>query len=300
MFIIKHKFIFLIISALLVIASIVVLATKKLNIGIDFTGGSLLEVSYTERPDIERIQNNFTELGYTGSVQPFGEQGVIIRTRDLSEMERQELLGALTVDEQTPKTERFNSIGPSVGKELRSKALISIVFVLLCIVLFISYAFRNIARSNKGQRIGPSPWMYGIYTVVALAHDVIIPAGLFALLGLEINSLFVVGLLSVLGLSVHDTIVVFDRIRERLHHDAEMKLHTPFDLLVGKSITQTMGRSVNTSITIMITLIVLFLVGPESTKGLALIMFVGTFVGIYSSIFVASPLLVWSYKEKKV
>lgn len=299
MFIIKNKFIFLTLSALLVIGSLLAIFTKGFNMGIDFTGGSVIELAYTTKPDVEVLQKVFTDLGYPGSVQPFGENNIVVRTHDLVEEKRVELVNQLSLNNETPTVERFSSVGPSVGQELRSKAIISIVLVLVCIILFISYAFRNISTGRDGKRTGPSSWMYGIYTVVALLHDVIIPAGIFALLGLEINSLFVVGLLSVLGLSVHDTIVVFDRIRESAHADAEKNLHTPFATLVGTSVVQTLGRSINTSLTIMITLLVLFLVGPETTKGLALVMFIGTFVGIYSSIFVASPLLVLSYNPKK-
>jgi preprotein translocase subunit SecF len=302
MFIIKNKFIFLIFSAFLVIASFVILGVKGLNIGIDFTGGSVLEVSYETRPAMEDINTSFADAEsiMPSLVQPIGEKGIIVKfAKDLSETERQQVLETITIKEAVPSIERYNTIGPSVGKELRSKAILSMIIVLLCIVLFITYAFRHVPLDRDGKRLGPSSWMYGLYTVVALIHDVVIPAGVFALLGLEVNTLFIVGLLSVLGLSVHDTIVVFDRIRERLHHDAETKSHTPFSQLVGQSVVQTMGRSINTSLTIMVTLAALFFVGPESTKNLSLVMFIGTFVGIYSSIFVASPLLVLSYKGEK-
>jgi preprotein translocase subunit SecF len=302
MFIIKNKFIFLIFSALLVIASCVALGVKGLNVGIDFTGGSVMEVSYDTRPALEEITAVLSEdtMQKPALIQPLGEKGVIIKyAKDLTEIERQEVVSILALDGTHPTLERYNAIGPSVGKELRLKAMRSMIIVLLGIILFISYAFRNVARDREGKRVGPSSWMYGLYTIVALIHDVIIPVGVFALFGLEVNTLFIVGLLSVLGLSVHDTIVVFDRIRERLHDDAEKKNHTPFSELVGQSVVQTMGRSINTSLTIMVTLAALYFVGPETTRGLSLVMFIGTFVGIYSSVFVASPLLVWSYKDKK-
>src|SRR3989344_1401830 len=299
MFIIKNKFIYLGISSVLVIVSLIIIFTKGLNISIDLTGGSVMEVSYDVRPDIATIQSSFSELKYTGTVQPFGEKNIIVKTRDLSEKERENLVGTLTVDGHTPKIERFNSVGPSVGKKLRSKAIIAMIIVMVMIILFVAYAFRHVARGRDGKRLGPSSSLYGVYAVVALLHDVVIPTGVFALLNIEVNSLFIVGLLSILGLSVNDTIVTFDRIRENLRTNSENKIAESFSNIVGRSITQTITRSISTSLTIMITPLILFLIGPESTKVLALVMLIGTFVGTYSSIFVASPLLVLSYKEVK-
>ncbi len=291
MFIIKHKWIFITISAILAIAAIVVIAIKGFNIGIDFTGGSVVEVSYENRPSLEEVKEALSDFDFEAQTQAFGEKGYIIRTRVLSEEERGTLLEALTINKQDPQLERFNTIGPSIGKELRTKAILALVIVMLAIVLFIAYVFRKNSEPV-------SSWKYGLIAVVALIHDVVIPAGIFSLLDLEVNALFIVGLLSILGTSVHDTIVVFDRIRENLNVNKAEKKVEAFPITVGKSIGQTFTRSINTSLTILIVLIVLYFVGPSSTQNLALVLFLGTFFGTYSSIALASPLLVIWNKNK--
>jgi len=309
MFVIQKRFIFFVISGLLVLASLITLFTKGFNTGIEFTGGSVLELSYPEAPNIDIIKGVYEDLGYSGKVQPFGENGVVVRTRDLAEPERQELVRALTLDEEnTPEIERFNSIGPSIGKELRRKAWIAIILVALGIVLFVAYAFRGVSgdRSNdkdkekaKTKRTSPSAWTYGLIAVVALLHDVLIPAGIFALVGKEVDSLFIVGILSILGLSVNDTIVVFDRIRENVQEN-QAKTHNPkksFNEIVGKSLWETVSRSIFTSLTLLVVLVALYVVGPLATRDLAFIMILGTLVGTYSSIFLASPLLVTFFER---
>jgi len=291
--ILHYRNYFFFISAVLVVASFGVLLFKGLNLGIDFTGGTLVEVSYAEKiPTISDIQSALSEDGFSAKVQPFGEKGFIIRTQDLTHEEYLSLLSALTFEDVIPTEERFTSIGPSLGKELKSKAIIALGLVLIAIILFVAFAFRHVSKPI-------SSWNYGIVAVVALIHDVIIPIGIFVVLGREIDALFVVGILSILGLSVNDTIVVFDRIRENLHDNIKNHTHETFVVTVGKSIQQTLVRSVNTSITLVIVLISLFVFGPESTQNLALVLLIGTVVGTYSSIFLASPLLVYLNKEEK-
>lgn len=304
MWIIKHKTLFFIISLLLVAASIVGIVVKGLNLGIDFTGGSLLELSYEEASAMDELHAAFDTLEYTGQIQPFGDTGVVVRTRDLSEEERQELVSTLAIEGNPSTVEHFTNIGPSVGKELSRKAIVSLVVVMLAIILFVAWAFRSSGDdTNVGQKkvsIGPSSWSYGIVAVIALIHDIIIPTGIFVWLGLEINSLFVVGLLSILGLSVNDTIVVFDRIRESVRDaEANRDKHANFDDMVGQSIFQTMSRSLFTSLTIFIVLLALYFVGPAATQSLALVMIFGIVIGTYSSVFLASPLLVLWEKAKK-
>jgi preprotein translocase subunit SecF len=190
---------------------------------------------------------------------------------------------------------QFDSIGPVLGGDAARKAVASIIFVLIAIVLFITYAFRQVSRPV-------SSWKYGIVAIIALAHDVIIPTGVFAILGhfkgYEIDTLFVTALLVVLGFSIHDTIVVFDRVRENLRHLATKK---PFDEIVGHSINQTFTRSVNTSLTTLLALVVLYFFGGEATQHFSLALIVGIIAGTYSSIFIGSPLLVtlqkWSSKK---
>jgi preprotein translocase subunit SecF len=179
---------------------------------------------------------------------------------------------------------------------------------MLAIIVFVAWAFRSLeddeeesanTKEIKNKEKGPSSWSYGFIAVIALFHDIIIPTGIFIWLGLEVNSLFIVGLLSILGLSVNDTIVVFDRIREKVRiAEANPRTAVAFDQMVGESITQTMTRSINTSLTLFVALIALYFVGPAATQDLALVMILGMIVGTYSSIFLASPLLVLWQKLK--
>lgn len=288
MFVIKHQKIFLGISALLVLISLVGITIFGIKIGIDFKGGSLAEVSYiSDIPEVKDIQERVDSLNIgTALVQPIGEKNVYVKTRDLSEQERQLLMKAISFDGKYDIEERsFTSIGPSVGKELKNKSIISLSLVGITIILFIAYAFRGVSKPV-------SSWKYGIIAIITLLHDVILTTGVFAFLsntiGVEADTLFVVALLTVLGLSVNDTIVVFDRVRENL----QRKVSDDFKVVVGKSLEQTMVRSLNTSLSTIVVLLALFFVGPESTKIFAITLASGMFFGAYSSIFVASPLLV--------
>lgn len=294
MFVIKNKTLFLIISTVLVITSIILISVKGLNMGIDFVGGSLTEVTYTtERPELSDIQNSLQEAGFESvTLQPTGDAGLFVKTKDLVELEHQALLEALS-SESSLQEDAFTSIGPSIGAELKNKATIALIVVALAIILFIAYVFRTVSEPV-------SSWRYGLIAVVTLIHDVIITTGAFALLGIftgaEVDALFVVALLTVLGLSVNDTIVVFDRVRENLR---ENKGKLSFDTIVGKSLNQTYARSINTSLSTIIVLVALVIFGPESTKMFALTLTFGMFFGTYSSIFLASPLLVKFYEWQK-
>lgn len=293
MFIVKYRKIFFILSAALVLASVFSLFYFGFKFGIDFKGGSIVEVSYDEaRPDIEILKQKTSELAFNGIyLQPAGEKSLIVKTKELSGEEHSNLLLKLSLDgELQIEEKKWSSIGPSIGKELRSKAWVAVVSVILGIVLFIAFAFRKVSEPV-------SSWKYGIITTIALLHDILIPAGVFAALGKEIDSLFVVALLSIMGLSVHDTIVVFDRIRENL----KLKISSDFEEIVGKSLNQTFTRSINTSLTIILVLLSLFLFGPESTKDFSLLLLIGITIGTYSSVFMASPLLVTvqKYQNRK-
>lgn len=288
MFIINHKKIFIGFSVLMVLASIATIFFFGLNFGIDFKGGSLSEISYTGvRPDIEHIQNVIKPLNIGEAlVQPTGTDGFIIKTKYLSEPERVSLINALSMGGKSPVTEKsFNSIGPSVGKELTKKSISSIILVSLAIIIFIALSFRGVSRPVAS-------WKYGVIAIVTLLHDITIPVGIFTILshysGAEVDTLFVVAILTVLGISIADTIVVFDRIRENL----KSNLFPSFRETVGNSIKQVYGRSINTSLTVILVLLSLYFFGPESTKNFALMLTAGMFFGTYSSIFLASPLLV--------
>lgn len=290
MFIIKNKKVFVTISAILVSLSIFSIAYFGLNLGIDFKGGSQLEVEYTGvRPDQKLIEDNVRNLSLGEAVvQPVGETGYSIKTRDITDPERTTLMSALG---ENAVEKSFTSIGPSVGKELVRKSIITFILVALGIILFIAFSFRKVSKPV-------SSWKYGLIAIVALIHDVIISAGVFAFLGFltgaEVDTLFVVAILTVLGLSVSDTIVVFDRIRENIK-GGHFKV---FEETVGKSISQVYTRSIATSSTVIIVLLALVFFGPSSTKIFAIMLTAGMFFGTYSSIFLASPLLVLVNKNK--
>lgn len=292
MFIIKYRKIFFILSAITIALSFYAVFAKGLHYSIDFRGGSIVEVSYTplsggelsreKRPSIEVIKNALDGAGFPDvRIQMAGENEVMVKTRALLGDEYQKLSHALSIPGFKMEEKRSSSIGPTIGKELRSKALLAIVMVVFGIVFFIAYTFRRVSRPV-------SSWKYGVVTAITLLHDIIVPAGIFIWMGKEIDTLFVVALLSVMGISVHDTIVVFDRIRENL----KTKLSNDFATTVGKSLEQTFSRSINTSLTVMFVLATLYFFGPASTKDFSMILWIGIFVGTYSSVFIASPLLV--------
>lgn len=256
--------------------------------GIEFKGGSLMEVEYVDvRPEINQIKEVVGELGFGETlVQPTEEKGIFIKTKSLTEEERSLLIEKISFNgEQKIEEKAFTSIGPSVGKELKSKSTFALIVVSLMIVFFIAYAFRKVSKPV-------SSWKYGFIAIVTLLHDIIIATGAFALMGkfmgAEVDTLFVVALLTILGLSINDTIVVFDRVRENLSR----KVSNEFEKVVGMSIDQTYVRSINTSFSTIIVLLALFFFGPESTKVFSMTMAIGMFFGTYSSIFIASPLLV--------
>lgn len=294
MFIIRHKNIFLTISLILVVSAIVSIFTFGLNLGTDFRGGTILEVSFSQNvPAKDDISARITGAGIeTSSIQTAGSNGYLIKMKPITEDERVKLEKSLQGSSgQDFQVKRFSSIGPSVGAELARKGLIALVGVAMFIILFIAFAFRHVSRPV-------SSWKFGLMAVIALVHDVVIPTGVFAYLGAtkgaEIDSLFLTALLTIMALSVSDTIVVFDRIRENLKN----KVAGTFEETVGKSLEETIVRSLITSLTIIFVLLVLFFVGAESTKNFALVLILGMFFGTYSSIFLASPLLVTAYNRQ--
>lgn len=300
MFIIKYKKIFIGISLTLVALSLISLLVFGLNVGIDFKGGALTEVVYKDaRPAQEDLSKPLEALNF-GSIllQPTGDLGYLVKSRDLNDAEHTLLLKTLAQDKADVLTEMsFNSIGPTVGAELTRKAILAIILISLAIICFIAFAFRKVSKPV-------SSWKYGLIAIVTLLHDVIIPVGLFVILshyyGAELDTLFVVAILTILGLSVSDTIVIFDRIRENLRAE-NSNSKTTFSETVGKSLEQSFVRSICTSSTVILVLLALFFFGPVSTKYFALMLTAGMFFGTYSSIFLASPLLVlteeWQNKK---
>ncbi|MEK7477995.1 MAG: protein translocase subunit SecF [Patescibacteria group bacterium] len=292
MFIIKHKAIFFTISILLVIGSLIFIAIYGLNLGSDFTGGTALEVAYAKnRPDPNLLRSILAPLNLGNySLQSAGSDGYIIKLKPITEEERVSIVDALSANgaNQDFQVKSFSSVGPSVGQELATKGLIAVTLVVLLIILFIAFAFRKISYPVAS-------WKFGLIAIIALIHDITIPTGVFAYLGhfreVEIDALFITALLTILGLSVSDTIVVFDRIRENLKN----RVGRTFEETVGMSLDQTITRSLITSLTIISILLVLLFFGGESTRNFALVLTLGMFFGTYSSIFIASPLLVVVY-----
>lgn len=298
MFVVTYRKIFYALSCLIIAASLAALAVWGLKPGIDFRGGSLLEVTYPDgRPEKAEVEAKLQPLAVDASVRPTREDGYIIRMKDLSESEQSAVRDAVSFKGgKKIVEERFDTIGPLLGREAASKSFVAIALVILCIVLFITFAFRKVSEPV-------SSWKYGIITIMALLHDVLVPTGAFAILGhvagFEVDTLFVTALLVVLGFSVHDTIVVFDRVRENLRVSRELRDHKEFATIVGESIEQTFVRSINTSLTTVIALIVLYVIGPEITRHFSLALLIGIIAGTYSSIFIGSPLLVTVEKWQK-
>lgn len=295
MFIVKNRIIFYTLSIVLLIVSVASLSMWGLNQGIDFTGGSSIELqpiaSTTAAATIspaeakEILSQAFPE----SIVRAYGENGFLINTKELSVTDQTLVRENITKNLQGQyEVSRFDTIGPVLGAELKKKSMGAIIMILIAIVLFITFAFRQVSRPV-------SSWKYGVAAIVALFHDVIIPVGFFSIMahffgGYEVDALFVTALLVVLGFSIHDTIVVFDRVREHLHLGADKG--KTFEEIVGISISETFVRSINTSLTTILALIAVFVWGPETTRNFALVLIVGITAGTYSSIFVGSPLLV--------
>lgn len=294
--VIKYRKFWLSLSGIMVVASIVFIALWGLRFGLDFTGGSLLEVKFAgTQPSVSSIQSELSDVSVNSLIIQPTEDSVILRFQESDENTHQSVLNALkSIPEAQLGFEevRFEAIGPSIGQELRSKAFWLMLFVLIVIIIYVGSAFRRVSKPVAS-------WKYGVIAVVALFHDLLITIGVFALLGrfygVEINTTFVVALLTVLGYSVNDTIVVFDRTRENLPKSA-----TSFAETVNTSLNQTFVRSINTVITTLLALLAVLFFGGESVRDFVLALIVGIFCGAYSSIFVASPLLVvWERWQKR-
>lgn len=298
---IGKRYIFLSISGLLVLAGVMAVLIFGFKEGIDFAGGTLWRLNFEGAPDTELIREFFAnDLKHTAIVTTESSGNFLLRLGTLNEEDHQKYLDALKNKFGNVSELSFQSIGASIGSELRRSAMTAILFVLIAISAYIAFAFRKVSKPV-------SSWKYGVITLVTLLHDIVIPAGLFAVMsrywGVEVDTNFVVALLVIMGFSVHDTIVVFDRIRENLLFS---KNRDDLKAIVNQSVNETFARSVNTSLTLIIVLLGIYFLGPPTLKYFILTILVGVIAGVYSSIFVASPLLtVWhdlstSWRKKPI
>lgn len=287
--IIGRKNIFLGLSAVLVIAGIFSIYLYGFKLAVDFTGGSLWQVK-VPGTDAVAVQNFFQsdlKLEVFGVSYDAASETYSLTLKELSDADRQINLNLLQQKFSNSQDVDFWRVSPSVSKELRQKSITAVVLVMIAISLYIAFVFRKVSKLV-------SSWKYGLITLITLAHDVVIPAGLFAILGkfigVTVDTNFIVALLVIMGFSIHDTIVVFDRIRENLTKSREARQ----DLaeIVNRSLNEIFARSINTSLTLVLVLLALYFLGPISLKYFVLTILVGTIAGTYSSIFVASPLLV--------
>ena len=291
MFIVYHRKSFFVLTALITVVALASFFVYGLHLGIEFTGGTLAEIRYDgPRPSADVLTQNLTDAGFEDfSLREYGTDGYALRAQTLTDAQRENLAAYFTSQSASAHVESLDEIGPTIGVELRNKSLLALGLVLLCILLFIAFAFRKVSEPV-------SSWWYGLIALATLVHDVIVPVGFYAalghFLGAQVDTLFVTAILTVLGFSIHDTIVVFDRTRENLRINQEKHRKESFDITAGHSLNQTIVRSLNTSLTVLVTLLVLFFVGPESTKDFALTLLVGIIAGTYSSVFLATPLLV--------
>jgi preprotein translocase subunit SecF len=291
-----YKIVFFI-SVILTILAMIAVVSYGLRLGVDFKGGTVMELEFKNgRPQISEIEKSLAQLSL--KELNFGlvnNNEVIVKMPEISENVHQNILSALVKDFPSSglQEKRFDSIGPVVGQELKNKSIIAIIIVLLAVIVYIALVFRKLSRTL-------SPWAMGVSAVLALVHDISIPVGVFALLGkfygIEISAVFVAAALTILGYSVSDTVVVFDRVRENIIRG---KGGDGFGETVHRSIIQTLSRSLNTTFTTLLSLIAIYLFGGESVKYFALALIIGIFLGAYSSIFVASPMLVWWTTRRK-
>ncbi len=287
----KFKLWYFIFSLLIILPGIYFLATSGLKLGIDFTGGSLLEYKFEKSQDINKLSQEIQNQGVeVGQITQSGDNTYIIRTKPLEQKKINELKTTLASASGSIEEKRSEFVGPVIGSETEKKAAIAIVLATIAIVLYVSFSFRKVPKPASSLR-------FGVAAIVALIHDVLVVLGIFAILGkffgVEVDTLFVTAILTIIGFSVHDTIVVFDRIRENLIKNVGRK----FEEVANISVVQTLGRSLNTSLTVVFVLIALLLFGGETIRWFVVALLVGIVSGTYSSIFNATALLVlWEEK----
>lgn len=288
---------YFVISLVVLVPGIISLIFFGLKLSIDFTGGSVLQFSFKEKPDVKQVEEVVKNTGTSiESIVSTGQNELLVKTKPISNEKNDDIKQVLAERFPEAKQVGFETVGPSVGQETTVNALISVLIASVAILLYIAYVFRGIPKPYSSFRFGAS-------AIVALLHDAFVVLGVYSILGklygVEVNSLFITALLTVIGFSVHDTIVVFDRIRENLN---KLRGQT-FESVVNFSIVETLSRSLKTSLTVIFTLFAMFLLGGESIKWFIFALFIGIISGTYSSIFNAAPILVvweeWVLSKRK-
>jgi preprotein translocase subunit SecF len=285
----KYAYAFSVILTILCVASI---GAWGLKFGIDFTGGTLMEIQFPENvPSSQALEENLKELNLNSlTIQPTGSSTMLIRYASESDEINQNVFNKISRSYPGTKELRVDFINSSVSGELKKDSLLAIFWAIIGIMAYIAWAFRKVSRPVES-------WKYGLGAVIALVHDVLITIGVFSVLGhfygTEVGISFIAALLTILGFSVHDTIVVYDRTRENLLRSSSKE---QFPDVVNRSLNETMVRSINTSLTVLVTLLAIYIFGGESIRDFSLALLVGVTFGTYSSIFIASALLVTAYK----
>jgi len=284
---IKYKKVFYGFSIVLVVLAVASIAVFGLKPGIEFSGGSSLELTFEEQaPFFDEIRTSLQtlDLGEV-SIQKTSGNGVILKMKFIDEETHQKVLKELnTIGKVQQGSEGFQVIGPVIGEELKQKTKIVVILALISILIYIAFSFRKIARPVNS-------WVYGMAGLIALFHDVLIPLGVFAVLGkfygIEVTIPIITAFLTVFGYSINDSVVVFDRVRENLLKTRELD----FSLVVEKSLNETLTRSINTSFTTLLALFAILFLGGESLKYFSFSLILGIGLGTYSSLFLATPLL---------
>ena len=285
--IMRFKVLYFIFSMLIILPGLYFLLTSGLKLGIDFTGGALLEYQFQNQIDQKILREVVSSDGIeVSTITESDNNTYIIRTKPIDQEKINSLKPKLNEKFGSVEERRVENVGPIIGSELKQKSIFALLLSSLAIVLFIAYSFRKMPKPQSSFR-------FGIAAVVAMLHDVLVIVGAFAIFGhflnVEVDTLFVTALLTIIGFSVHDTIVVFDRIRENLLKNIGKK----FIDVANISVIQTLARSLNTSLTVVFVLTSLLLFGGETIRWFVAALLIGVISGTYSSIFNATALLVW-------
>jgi len=289
--IITNRKIWFIISGIFMVVSVLSIIFGQLKMGLDFTGGSFIEVKGID--NVDKAKELLTSVKIEVISLEKSDNILKIKTKVLADDGHKKIITELKKINKDVKEIRFETVGPTISKDIATKAYLSLTIAMLVIVGFIAWSFKGISKPVAS-------WKYGVCTIIALIHDVLFVVGSFAILGkffnIEIDSLFITALLTIISFSVYDTIVVFDRIRENLRRSSR----ETFEEIVNDSVTETIVRSLNNSLAVIFVITALLLLGGETIRSFVMALLIGMFVGTYSSIFIASPLLVtWKNLDDK-